>query len=83
MSRWTLKISRAHMNGKTGKEDWKKSAIETIRPSEETVFKIFYRVSSGLTQSPSSFFLGEPMPGHPTAVLTWWFALVSYVQPHL
>lgn len=77
MSRWTLKIPRAHMNGKTGKEDWKKSAIETIQPSEETVFKIFYRFSSGLTQTPSSLFLGEPMLGHPAAVLTWWFALVS------
>lgn len=55
MSRWTLKIPCVHMNGKTGKEDWKKSAIETIQPSEETGFKIFYRVSSALMQTVSKF----------------------------
>lgn len=48
MSRWTLKIPCVHKNGKTGKEDWKKCVIETIQPSEETVFKIFYRIPPGL-----------------------------------
>lgn len=56
MSRWTLKIPCVHMNGKTGKEDWKKYAVETIQPSEETVFKIFCRISSGLMQTLSSLF---------------------------
>lgn len=36
MSRWTLKIPYVHKNGKTGREDWEKCAIETIQPSEET-----------------------------------------------
>lgn len=73
MSRWTLKIPCVHMNGKTRKEDWKKCAIETIQPLEETVFKIFNRISSGLIQTVSSLFLGEPTLRCTSAALTWQF----------
>lgn len=48
MSRWTFKIPCVYKNGKTGREDWEKCAIETIQSSEEMVFKISYMISPGL-----------------------------------
>lgn len=73
MSRWTLKIPRVHMNGKTGKKDWKKCAIETMQPLEETVFKVFYRISSGLLQTACFLVFGEPRGVCTSAALTWQF----------
>lgn len=71
MSRWTLKIPRVCMNGKTGKEEWKKCAIETIQPLEETVFKIFYRISSSLSQTVHLLGFGEPRGVCTSTALTW------------
>lgn len=72
-SRWTLKIPCVHMNRKTGKEDWKKRAIETTQPAEETVFKIFCRISTGLVQTANVLFLGEPTRRCTSVRLTWQF----------
>lgn len=69
MSRWTLKIPCVHKNGNTGREDWKKCAIETIQPSDETVFKIFYRISPGLCRLWVHFLLRIPLWGAPAWIL--------------
>lgn len=74
MSRWTLKIPCVHKNGKTGKEDWEKYAIETIQPSGETVFKIFYRISPGLCRLWVHFFVEEPTLRCTGMALMWQFS---------